>query len=242
MIPPDSGSVSAAQEVEDEEYFELRKAVLHQVLDLLPDFQRAVVVLFDLEDISYVEAAAKLGISEGTVKSRLSRARERLPDLVRLTAVSKLASPIPTVYQLLESNYDRVKSFKLRLLSPIGDVCEIPARGKNLIVVANLPNRLHFRFFEANGRKAVDADETRLHGKEQTIAQLKKRLAGVWGLTKLPRDIRQDVNIAVESIVDYVIKKTARDLKYEVKEVKVMDDWACDYLRNLDFPLPKRRG
>ncbi|HEY8122600.1 MAG TPA: sigma-70 family RNA polymerase sigma factor [Myxococcota bacterium] len=48
------------------------RAVLAQ---LAPE-QRAILVLRDLEGLSEEEAAAQLGVARGTVKSRLSRARE----------------------------------------------------------------------------------------------------------------------------------------------------------------------
>ena len=44
--------------------------------------QRIVVVLHHLVDLGTAEIAAELGIPEGTVKSRLSRARARLADLL----------------------------------------------------------------------------------------------------------------------------------------------------------------
>jgi RNA polymerase sigma-70 factor, ECF subfamily len=44
--------------------------------------QREVVVLHYLADMGTAEVAAELGIAEGTVKSRLSRARERLAGLL----------------------------------------------------------------------------------------------------------------------------------------------------------------
>jgi RNA polymerase sigma-70 factor (sigma-E family) len=44
----------------------------------LDDQQRQVVVLHHLADLSVEQIAAELGIPEGTVKSRLSRARGRL--------------------------------------------------------------------------------------------------------------------------------------------------------------------
>lgn len=45
--------------------------------ELDPRF-RAVVLLVDVHDLSYAEAAAALGVPVGTVMSRLSRARNRL--------------------------------------------------------------------------------------------------------------------------------------------------------------------
>jgi RNA polymerase sigma-70 factor (ECF subfamily) len=47
-------------------------------LDLLPPEQRAVVLLVSVEDLSYAETAAVLGVPIGTVMSRLARGRERL--------------------------------------------------------------------------------------------------------------------------------------------------------------------
>ena len=47
-------------------------------LDALPDAYRVVVVLVDLEECSYTEAAQTLGVPVGTVRSRLNRARSQL--------------------------------------------------------------------------------------------------------------------------------------------------------------------
>lgn len=55
---------------------------IQTVLDLLSPDHRAVVVLKDIEDLSQEEIAGVLGLSIGTVKSRLSRARARLRDLL----------------------------------------------------------------------------------------------------------------------------------------------------------------
>ena len=51
---------------------------LHDAIrELSPKF-RAVLILVDVQDLSYAEAAATLGIPVGTVMSRLSRARDRI--------------------------------------------------------------------------------------------------------------------------------------------------------------------
>ena len=55
-------------------------AAIQAALDRLPDDQRAVVVLCDVQGLSYEEAAEVLALAVGTVKSRLSRARARLRD------------------------------------------------------------------------------------------------------------------------------------------------------------------
>jgi len=51
---------------------------LESALGQLPDEQREVLVLLALEELSYADIAAALGIPVGTVMSRLSRGRERL--------------------------------------------------------------------------------------------------------------------------------------------------------------------
>jgi len=56
--------------------------VVQQALNFLDADQRVVVVLVDLQDCDYQEAAQILGIPLGTVKSRLSRARLRLHHLL----------------------------------------------------------------------------------------------------------------------------------------------------------------
>jgi RNA polymerase sigma-70 factor, ECF subfamily len=54
--------------------------VLDQALGQLPEEQRAVFVLRAVEEMSYKEIAESLGLSMGTVMSRLFRARERLAE------------------------------------------------------------------------------------------------------------------------------------------------------------------
>src|SRR5262245_55895651 len=57
--------------------------VLEAALAELPQEQRAVLVLRAVEELSYAEIAESLGISAGTVMSRLYRARERLALVLR---------------------------------------------------------------------------------------------------------------------------------------------------------------
>jgi RNA polymerase sigma-70 factor (ECF subfamily) len=62
----------------DEEIESVRQAVLG-----LPLHYREVVVLCELEEMSYGEAAASLGCAVGTVRSRLHRARALLKRRLR---------------------------------------------------------------------------------------------------------------------------------------------------------------
>ena len=59
--------------------------ITHRVLEELPDIFRVVLVMREFEERAYQEIADQLGISIGTVESRLFRARARFKDaLVRL--------------------------------------------------------------------------------------------------------------------------------------------------------------
>lgn len=54
--------------------------ITHEVLDGLPEIFRTVLVLREFEECSYQEIADALGISIGTVESRLFRARAKFRD------------------------------------------------------------------------------------------------------------------------------------------------------------------
>mgnify|MGYP000486379708 CR=1 FL=1 len=55
-----------------------RMSDIEQALGLLQPDQREILLMVTLEGLSYREVAGVLGIPEGTVMSRLARARERL--------------------------------------------------------------------------------------------------------------------------------------------------------------------
>jgi RNA polymerase sigma-70 factor (ECF subfamily) len=55
---------------------------IHDALAQLPEEQREVLLLVGLEQFGYAEAAQVLGVPVGTVMSRLSRARERMRQML----------------------------------------------------------------------------------------------------------------------------------------------------------------
>jgi len=59
------------------------KAQLRQALETLPVTLRTAVVLRDLQELSYQEIADRLGLPEGTVKSRINRGRIELAHQLR---------------------------------------------------------------------------------------------------------------------------------------------------------------
>ncbi len=59
------------------------RAMLRQALETLPPALRTAVVLRDLQERSYQEIADRLGLPEGTVKSRINRGRIELAHQIR---------------------------------------------------------------------------------------------------------------------------------------------------------------
>lgn len=63
---------------EDQALRREREYAIHKALADIPETFREAVVLRDIEGLSYDETASALGISLGTVKSRISRGRDEL--------------------------------------------------------------------------------------------------------------------------------------------------------------------
>ena len=57
-------------------------AEIQRALERLPVFQREIILLCDVEEMTYKEIGALLGIPVGTVMSRLSRARKALRETI----------------------------------------------------------------------------------------------------------------------------------------------------------------
>jgi RNA polymerase sigma-70 factor (ECF subfamily) len=74
-----SGELSPHQVYESKKITESIQAALQK----LPEKLRAVIILREIEELSYEEIAEVLHISVGTVKSRISRARDRLRYLLK---------------------------------------------------------------------------------------------------------------------------------------------------------------
>lgn len=82
---PEPGA-SFTTEVENPEAYALRMDLQEAIiacLQDLPEDQRTVTVMCDIEGFSYDEIADAVGVALGTVKSRLSRARSKLRDCLQ---------------------------------------------------------------------------------------------------------------------------------------------------------------
>lgn len=79
MLPIADDSYSPVKSAEEAE----ARRALAEAIALLPEDQRKVLVMRDISDLSYAQIAQILELSEGTVKSRLFRARTRLAELLK---------------------------------------------------------------------------------------------------------------------------------------------------------------
>lgn len=61
------------------------RASVREAVARLPEPQREVITLFYLDELPVAEVATRLGLAEGTVKSRLFRARDALKRALRRT-------------------------------------------------------------------------------------------------------------------------------------------------------------
>jgi len=75
--PADPAPGTEEQVVAKDERKRMREAIA-----LLPEEQREALVMTQLEKIPYEEAARMLAVSEGTVKSRVNRAKARLKEIL----------------------------------------------------------------------------------------------------------------------------------------------------------------
>jgi len=77
-IPSD---INIEDEVEGDEF----KSLVHRAINKLPEQHRVMIVMRDIQDLSYMEISELSGLPEGTVKSRINRARKNLRDIFLAT-------------------------------------------------------------------------------------------------------------------------------------------------------------
>lgn len=85
-VEDDAPAFDIADSAESPDDFALRRelsAAIQRGIEQLPEDQRIVVILSDVQGLAYEEIAEVTNTNLGTVKSRLSRARARLRDILR---------------------------------------------------------------------------------------------------------------------------------------------------------------
>jgi RNA polymerase sigma-70 factor, ECF subfamily len=150
---PDQGGADESPEAVATRH-ENRQKIL-QALDALPEHHRRIVVLGDLEGLSYREIADTLEIPMGTVMSRLHNARRRLrealkPLLLALVVVGALlaAGAVPTAF-----GQGQLVRFGARVLMgtdaplPVG-ARPVPTEGDDRLVAFMPKLRQLFRYRE----------------------------------------------------------------------------------------------
>jgi len=65
---------------------------LNRAIEMLPPPYREILILREMDDLSYREIAEIVGVPIGTVMSRLARARGQLQAALRNSAVGSVAS------------------------------------------------------------------------------------------------------------------------------------------------------
>ena len=88
--PADTSPGTEDQVIAKDEHRRLREAIA-----LLPEDQREALVLTQLERVPYEDAARMLDVSEGTVKSRVNRAKAKLKEI--LASERELSAPADVI-------------------------------------------------------------------------------------------------------------------------------------------------
>lgn len=83
QLPPPEHTPDHAQAVDDRIDRDARRSALRDALARLPKRDQDILTLCVLDELSTADAADVLGVPPGTVKSRLSRAKGRLAELLQ---------------------------------------------------------------------------------------------------------------------------------------------------------------
>jgi RNA polymerase sigma-70 factor, ECF subfamily len=89
---PRAGNTTADAMAKERDLRDLRRAIL-----ALPTKYREVIVLCDLQDVSYADAADALTCAIGTVRSRLHRGRHLLTEKLQRSRACAASRPRPTL-------------------------------------------------------------------------------------------------------------------------------------------------
>jgi RNA polymerase sigma-70 factor (ECF subfamily) len=96
--------MASANSPERQAFAHEMKVILESAIDTLPDGQREVFMLREVEGLSTAETASSLGVSEDVVKTRLSRSRAAL----RRNLVDRVGATAPESFTFLRPRCNRV--------------------------------------------------------------------------------------------------------------------------------------
>ncbi len=134
--------------------------------DANKDFEKARELARYEPDVYLQQAQSAMS----TEKSGYDRARQILRDGLKHAPTAKAIYETLVELELRAGHLNEaidvlelgVQGIELRMMLTLKNAGEIPAKGKNLIVVAAVNNILHFRIFDAEGKVTKDTDETEL--------------------------------------------------------------------------------
>lgn len=87
-VEDSDGSITAQLAVHPSQHGSSDLTDFRKALDLLPEDQREAIILIGASGFSYEEAAEICGCAVGTIKSRVSRARTRLQEILAIEGES----------------------------------------------------------------------------------------------------------------------------------------------------------
>jgi multidrug efflux pump len=151
------------------------------------------------------ELGVDLNLAQVMVQNRVALALPLMPDVIKQTGVAT-KKKAPDILMAV-AIYSRSEDSQLQLMPSVKDVSEIPAAGKDLIVVADVDDVLHFRMFDVAGTMVADTDENKLTQKAFPLEELKKELKRSWPPHELSKSDRSRVIDAVNSVVGYAAMK-----------------------------------
>jgi RNA polymerase sigma-70 factor, ECF subfamily len=91
-LRPSPDTADHAPQVAERLDDERRMSEVRRAMGRLPESQQEAIELVVWSELSVAEAATQLGVAEGTVKSRLSRGRQRLAGLLRVDVAERGSS------------------------------------------------------------------------------------------------------------------------------------------------------
>jgi PhoPQ-activated pathogenicity-related protein len=103
--------------------------------------------------------------------------------------------------------------YDLRLLPSLKDVADMPAKGKDLVVVAAVDNVLQFRIFDSEGNVVVDTDEAKLTKQSRRVDDVRNRLARLGTIRKLADGEKEQIIVAVTSLFGQSARSEHRDFR-----------------------------
>jgi tetratricopeptide (TPR) repeat protein len=107
------------------------------------------------------------------------------------------------------------------LLPDLKEVSQIPSKGQNQFILADVNHVLHFRLFDLEGRAIVDTDEKRLKEKAGQIGDLRDLIQKLRPPHKISQAENEHANAMATSIVEQTIKEAKGDPNILIDLIKI---------------------